>query len=74
MNTNTTTHISENELSTVADAIGNLIIKNGLSYNQTANIFNLVLEKLKDVPYSLGTSRAELVRILNENPDLEKKF
>lgn len=42
----------------LANEIGSLVIKNGLSYNQTKKVFDYVLEQLKNVPYqSSGSSR-----------------
>jgi hypothetical protein len=39
------------EKSRIVNDIGSLIINNGLSYNQASEIFSIVLERLRDVPF-----------------------
>lgn len=42
---------AKKELEETANRIGGLIIEARLSYNQAKETFDIVLERLKDVPY-----------------------
>ena len=43
--------VSQQKMMDLANDIGALVIRSGLSYNQAEKIFQLVLERMKDVPY-----------------------
>lgn len=43
--------ITREDMEKIANKVGSLVIKNGLSYNQIKKLFDVILEGLKDVPY-----------------------
>lgn len=51
--------ISSQKLVEISNEIGNLVINNGLSYNQVKQVFEITLEALKNVPYCFGKSKME---------------
>ena len=46
--------ISNQKLIQISNKIGDLVISSGLSYNQAKKVFDINLEALNDVPYSLS--------------------
>lgn len=46
-------------LSELTSKVGNLVVENGLSYNQAEQVFEKVLECLKDVPYQSLEPKSE---------------
>ena len=46
--------ISNQKLIQISNKIGDLVISSGLSYNQAKKVFDITLEALNDVPYSLS--------------------
>lgn len=51
--------VEDKNVQKMANEIGSLVIKNRFSYNQTKKLFELVLDRLKDVPYQSVISGKE---------------
>lgn len=52
-------NLNETEKNELVNTIGNLVVENGLTYNQIKDVFDFTLECLKDFPYQSGRSNKE---------------
>lgn len=60
--------ISNQKLIQISNKIGDLVISSGLSYNQAKKVFDITLEALNDVPYSLSPCIDEQCCTSKEKP------
>lgn len=44
--------LNDTERNEMVNTIGNLVVENGLTYNQIKELFDIILERLKDIPYN----------------------
>lgn len=51
--------LNDTEKNELVNAIGNLVVENGLTYNQTKDVFDTALECLKDFPYQPRGAKGE---------------
>lgn len=51
--------LSETEKNELVNTIGNLVVENGLTYNQIKDVFDSTLECLKDFPYQPRGAKSE---------------